>query len=200
MLKEYNDLPDERRYPFVVPANERMPTPSRRLRMRRKAGLTIHWDDFPDNKFLGYDPGCSDDEDEDAPPPSPPRVPGSAATGNAEAETPSRSGSRARAVTEAEPEPAEPKAKRRKVWEQRRRVFGENLYEGSFRVPRYKFDIVHRYGYQLVRTCTQHTRTPRIYFPYYIYLLSLFVCCRRLQHRTDAVFVRAFVALLLSLL
>ena len=112
MLKEYNDLPDERRYPFVVPARERMPTPSRRVRMRRKAGLTIHCDDYPDSKFFGYDPtGSSDDEDEDAPPPSPPRVPGSAAT--AEAEAPSRSGLRARAVTE--PEPAEPKAKRRKV-------------------------------------------------------------------------------------
>jgi len=65
MLEEYNNFPDERRYPFVVPANERMPTPSRRVRMRRKAGLNIHWDDYPDSKFFGYDPtGCSD---EDAP-------------------------------------------------------------------------------------------------------------------------------------
>ena len=114
MLKEYNDLPDERRYPFVVPARERMPTPSRRVRMRRKAGLTVHWDDYPDSKFFGYDPtGSSDDEDEDALPPSPPRVPESVAAMHAEA--PSRSGLRARAVTEPGAEPAEPKAKRRKV-------------------------------------------------------------------------------------
>jgi len=112
MVKEYNDLPDERRYPFVVPARERMPTPSRRVRMRRKAGLTIHWDDYPDSKFFSYDPtGCSDDEDEDALPPSPPRVPESIAATDAEA--PSRSGSRAREVPEPGAEPAEPKAKRR---------------------------------------------------------------------------------------
>ena len=110
MLKEYNDLPDKRRYPFVV---LRMPTPSRRVLMRRKVGLTVHWDDYPDSKFFGYGPtGPSDDEDEDAPPPPPPpRVSGSAAT----ADVPSRSESRARAVTEAELEPAELKAKRRKV-------------------------------------------------------------------------------------
>jgi hypothetical protein len=53
MLKAcYNDLPDERRYPFVVPAHEHMPTPSQRVQMRRKAGLTIHWDDHPDSLFF----------------------------------------------------------------------------------------------------------------------------------------------------
>ena len=116
MLKEYNDRPDEERYPFVVPARERMPTPSRRVRMRRKAGLTIHWDDYPDSKFFGYNPtGCSDDEDA---PPSPPRVvPGSAATAeaDADADASSRSASMVRVGPEPEPEPAEPKAKRRKV-------------------------------------------------------------------------------------
>jgi len=112
MLKEYNDLPDERRYPFVVPAQEHMATPSQRMRMRRKAGLTIHWDDHSDSLFFGYNPtGCSDDEDD---PPSPPHVPGCAAAVEAEGETP-RSGSRASAVPENEPEPAESKTKRRKV-------------------------------------------------------------------------------------
>jgi len=87
MLREYYDLPDERRYPFVVPARELMPTHSRHVWMRRKAGLVVHWDDYPDSS---YDPtGSSDGEDEDAPPPpSSPRVLGSAAT--AEAEAPSK--------------------------------------------------------------------------------------------------------------
>ena len=90
MLKEYNDLPDERRYPFVVPADERMPTPSQRVRMRRKAGLMINWDDHPDSLFFGYNPsGRSDDEDDDAP--SPPRVPGTAAMARAAPEALSRS-------------------------------------------------------------------------------------------------------------
>jgi len=131
MLKEYNDLPDERRYPFVVPARERMPTPSRRVRMRRKACLTVHWDDYPDSKFFGYDPtGCSDDEDEDVlPPPSPPRVPESAANANAEA--PSRLGSRAREVPGPGAEPAEPKTKRRKVYEAE--VFVVDVARGSGR-------------------------------------------------------------------
>ena len=127
MLKEYNDLPDERRYPFVVPAHERMPTPSQRVRMRRKAGLTIHWDDHPDRLFFGYDPsGRSDDEDDDDNAPSPPpRVSGFVATTTVGAEARSRSVSRAtrRASPvpvpenepEPEPEPAGPKAKRRKV-------------------------------------------------------------------------------------
>jgi hypothetical protein len=117
MLKEYNDLPDERRYPFVVPAHERMPTPSQRVRIRRRAGLTIHWDDHPDSLFFGYNPsGLSDDEDDG---PSPPRVPRSSATAqaDADADAPSRSVSRGSEVTENEPgpEPAEPQAKRRKV-------------------------------------------------------------------------------------
>jgi len=78
---------------------KRMPTPSRRVQMRRKAVLTGHRDDYPDSKFFGCGPiGYSDDEDEDAPPSSPPR-----------------SGSKARAVTEAKPELAEPKGKWRKV-------------------------------------------------------------------------------------
>jgi len=52
-------------------------------------------------------------------------------------------------------------------------------------------------GNQLVRTCTQYTRTPRIYLPYFINLLLLFVCCFRLQHRTpDAVFLGAFCSVI----
>ena len=113
MLKEYNDLPDERRYLFVVLVLEHMLTPSQRVRMRRNAGLTIHWDDHPNSSFFGYNPtgtGCSDNED-DAP--SLPRMPGRAAR----VEAPSRSGSKTSAVPvpESGPEPAEPKAKCRKV-------------------------------------------------------------------------------------
>ena len=91
-----NDLPDERRYPFVVLANERMPTHSRRVRMRRKAGFTVQSDDYLDGKFFGYDHiGSSDDEDEDAPP-SPHRMPGSAAAAEVDADELSRSGSKER--------------------------------------------------------------------------------------------------------
>jgi hypothetical protein len=107
-LREYNDLPDEQRYPFVVPPDEPMPTPSRRVRMRRKAGLTIHWDDYPDSMFFGYNPtGLSDDEEHHEAPPH--RMAGGT---SAEAEATSPSGAR----TEPEPAaPAGPKAKRRKV-------------------------------------------------------------------------------------
>jgi hypothetical protein len=108
-LREYNDLPDEQRYPFVILPGEAMPTPSQRVRMRRKAGLTIHWDDYPDSRFFGYNPtGLSDDEG----PPSPPRV-----TGGAVAETEAETSSWSEAArTEPGPSaPAEPKAKRRKV-------------------------------------------------------------------------------------
>jgi len=111
MLREYNDLPDEQRYPFVIPLDEAMPTPSQRVRMRRKAGLTIHWDDYPDSRFFGYNPkGLSDDEEHEESPS--PRVTGGAAA-ETEAETSSRSEA---ARTEPGPSaPAEPKAKRRKV-------------------------------------------------------------------------------------
>jgi hypothetical protein len=109
-LKEYNDLPDEQRYPFVVPLNEPMPTPSQRVRMRRKAGLTIRWDDYPDSKFFGYNPtGLSDDEEHEESPP--PRVAGGAAV-----KTEAGVSSQSEAMTEPGPSvPAEPKAKRRKV-------------------------------------------------------------------------------------
>ena len=166
MLKEYNDLPDEQRYPVVVPARERMPTPFRRVRMRRKAGLTVHWDDYPDSKFFGYDPmDSSDDEDEDAP--SPPRVPGGVATMDAEAEAPPRSGSEARAVPEPEAESVQPKAKRRLV---RRGTTKTRIrYEGSFRIPRYRFDFVHRYGNPLVRSYTAHA--------HHTFSMFLFIYC-----------------------
>lgn len=110
-LREYNDLPDEQRYPFVVLSDE-MPTPSQRVRMRRKAGLTVHWDDHPDSMFFGYNPtGLSDDEEHEEPP-SPPRMAGGSA-----AETEAGTSSRSEAAgTEPGPSaPAEPKAKRRKV-------------------------------------------------------------------------------------
>ena len=105
-LAQYNDRPDERRYPFVaVPPNEPIPTPSQRVRLRRQAGLASYSDDVPDSEFFGYDPtGFSDDEGEG---PSTPRTPGGAPV---PAEMASASTSR---VVEAEVE--EPKAKRRKV-------------------------------------------------------------------------------------
>ena len=110
MLREYNDLPDERRYPFVIPRDEAMPTPSQRVRMRRKAGLTIHWDDYPDSRFFGYNPtGLSDDEER----PSPRRV-----TGGAAAKTKAGTSSRSSEAARTEPGSSaltEPKAKRRKV-------------------------------------------------------------------------------------
>ena len=71
-LAFYNDLPDERRYPFVVPPDQEIPTPSQRVRLRRQAGLPTRWDDYADRKFFGYDPtGFSDDEGEGETPPHP---------------------------------------------------------------------------------------------------------------------------------
>ncbi|KAI9463782.1 hypothetical protein F5148DRAFT_194916 [Russula earlei] len=51
-VAQYNERPDEQRYPFVVPQNATMPTPSQRVRMRRKAGLRTHPDDLPDGDFF----------------------------------------------------------------------------------------------------------------------------------------------------
>ncbi len=43
-------------------------TPSQCVWMRRKASLTIHWDDYPNSMFFSYNPcGCSDNK---AAPPS----------------------------------------------------------------------------------------------------------------------------------
>ena len=76
-LAHYNDKPDERRYPFVVASkNESMPTPSRRVRLRRQAGLATNPGDLPDALFFGYNPtGFSDDEGEGGPPPRVPTTP-----------------------------------------------------------------------------------------------------------------------------
>ena len=65
-LAQYNDRPDEGRYPFIfVPPNQSIPTPSQRVKLRRQAGLCSHPDDVPDNEFFGYNPsGLSDDEGE----------------------------------------------------------------------------------------------------------------------------------------
>ena len=72
-LAFYNDLPDERRYPFiVVPPNREMPTPSQRVRLRRQAGLPTRRDDYADRELFGYNPtGFSDDEGEGEAPPHP---------------------------------------------------------------------------------------------------------------------------------
>jgi hypothetical protein len=111
-LAHYNDKPDEQRYPFVVASeNQSIPTPSRRVRLRRQAGLATYPDDYPDKKFFGYNPtGYSDDEGEgDGGPP--PRAP----TPPVPAEMTSASTS---AVVEPEAESVvveEPKPKRRKV-------------------------------------------------------------------------------------
>jgi len=107
-LAQYNDRPDEQRYPFIaVPPNESIPTPSQRVRLRRQAGLSSHPDDVPDSEFFGYSPtGFSDDEGEGeggAPPHHPPAPP-------TPAETASASG-----VVEPEVVVQEPKPKRRKV-------------------------------------------------------------------------------------
>jgi hypothetical protein len=118
-LADYNDKPDERRYPFVaVCKNESMPSPSQRVRLRRQAGLATYRDDFPDKMFFGYDPtGYSDDEgerEEGGPPPPPPRAP---TPPPVPAETTSASTS-AVAVAEAAEGVVvedEPKPKRRKV-------------------------------------------------------------------------------------
>jgi hypothetical protein len=66
-LMEYNNRPDEQQYPFVVlSSNEPKPTPSQRVRLRRKeAGFYTYLDDVPDSKFFGYNPtGLSDEEEE----------------------------------------------------------------------------------------------------------------------------------------
>ncbi|KAH9989254.1 hypothetical protein BJV77DRAFT_1069595 [Russula vinacea] len=53
-LAQYNDRPDEQRYPFVVvPPGQPIPTPSQRVRLRRQAGLCSHPDDVPDSEFFG---------------------------------------------------------------------------------------------------------------------------------------------------
>jgi hypothetical protein len=116
-LREYNDLPDERRYPFVVPAHDTMPSPEQRVRMRRRAGLALHWDDLPDSLFFGYDPfvGSDDDNDEEPSPPLPRVAGGGPITAGAEAEAEAEAPSRTVPGPEPELEPAEPKAKRRKV-------------------------------------------------------------------------------------
>ena len=121
-LREYNDRPDEQRYPFVVPAHDAMPSPEQRVRMRRRAGLAIHWDDFPDSLFFGYDPDAGSDDDHDDKVPSPPprvavAVAGGGAPTSTAAEAEAEEAPSRRTVPEPEPElePAEPKAKRRKV-------------------------------------------------------------------------------------
>ena len=49
----YNDKPDEQRYPFVVtPKNSSMHTPSRRVRLRRQAGLATNPGDYSDTFFF----------------------------------------------------------------------------------------------------------------------------------------------------
>ena len=111
-LAQYNDRPDEQRYPFVVvPPGQPIPTPSQRVRLRRQAGLCSHPDDVPDSEFFGYDPtGFSDDEGEGGPLP-PRRQP---LTPSAPAETLASSSSGV-VVEEAEVVVEEPKPKRRKV-------------------------------------------------------------------------------------
>ena len=110
-LAQYNDRPDEQRYPFVVvPPGQPIPTPSQRVRLRRQAGLCSHPDDVPDSEFFGYDPtGFSDDEEEGGPPP-PRRQP---LTPSAPAET--SASSSGVVVEEAEVVVEEPKPKRRRV-------------------------------------------------------------------------------------
>lgn len=115
-LAHYNDKPDEQRYPFVVASkNESMPTPSRRVRLRRQAGLATNPGDYPDAFFFGYNPtGFSDDEEEGGPPPRAPTPPVPAAPVPAETAVASTSAP----VVEAEAEAVvveEPKPKRQKV-------------------------------------------------------------------------------------
>jgi hypothetical protein len=52
-LKLPNHL-DEQHYPFVLPCNVRMPTPTWRVRIRCKPGLATHNDDLPDSNFFGF--------------------------------------------------------------------------------------------------------------------------------------------------
>ena len=156
--------------------------------MHRKAGLTVHWGDYPDSKFFGYDPmGSSDDEGEGAPPPSPPRVPGGVVAMDAEAEARPRSGSEARAVPEPEAEPAQ----RLGV---RRRVFGTKGVFVSPGIDSISFIATETRSF----AHTAHTHTT--HFLYLIYLLSLrtfsiVILDYNIAHRTLYSFV-----LLLSLL
>jgi hypothetical protein len=53
-LAQYNERPDEQRYPFIaVPPNESIPTPLQHVRLRRQASLCSHPDDVPDSEFFG---------------------------------------------------------------------------------------------------------------------------------------------------
>ena len=110
-LAQYNDRPDEQRYPFIVaPPNQSIPTPSpsQRVQLRRQAGRCSHPDDVPDSEFFGYNPtGLSDDEgaDEALPhhsptPPTPAEMASGSTSGSVEAEVAAVEG---------------PKPKRRKV-------------------------------------------------------------------------------------
>jgi hypothetical protein len=117
-LAQYNDRPDEQRYPFVVvPPGQPIPTPSQRVRLRRQAGLCSHPDDVPDSEFFGYDPtGFSDDEGEEGeggPSSRPHRhLPTPSTPMETSASASALSGV---AVEEAEVLVEEPKPKRRKV-------------------------------------------------------------------------------------
>ena len=89
-LAQYNDRPDEGRYPFIfVPPNQSIPTPSQSVKLRRQAGLCSHPDDVPDNEFFRYNPtGLSDDEGEGGAsrhPPTPP-TPAETASGSGSVE------------------------------------------------------------------------------------------------------------------
>jgi hypothetical protein len=117
-LAFYNDLPDERRYPFVVPSGQEIPTPSQRVRLRRQSGLPTRWDDYADREFFGYNPtGFSDDEGEGEAPRHPepepePELEFQYPTPSVPAETASASAS---VTVEAEEVAVEePKPKRRK--------------------------------------------------------------------------------------
>jgi hypothetical protein len=113
-LAEYNDRPEERRYPFVVSRKDNIPTPSERVRLRRRAGLRTYPNDIPDRDFFGYDPtGESDDA---GLPSAPPRALSRAAPVAAEALARSTSVVEETAATETAGAAAEqPKAKRRRA-------------------------------------------------------------------------------------
>lgn len=108
-LARYNDRPDERRYPFVLPRDDTLPTPSERVRLRRKAGLCTHPEDLPDSEFFGYNPsGSSDDE---GPVPGPPLH----VAGVEPASAPTHAEGEAASAEVTEEGVEEPKAKRPKV-------------------------------------------------------------------------------------
>jgi hypothetical protein len=115
-LAQYNDRPDEQRYPFVViPPGQPIPTPSQRVRLRRQAGLNSHPDDVPDSEFFGYDPtGFSDDEGEEEGGPSS-RLRRLPTTPSTSAETAASTSASGVVTEEAEVVVEEPKPKRRKV-------------------------------------------------------------------------------------